>query len=282
MSDSEEAAMRRGRAALTALTLILLTLLVAGPAQAGGPTSVLLVVPGTGQTASLYYSQADYEALAALVGAFGESASTGKVDRSGATHEFGTGVTLTWLIHDVQVWRVDRVYVGGVGGPWISTQATDGSGSIWETPVAWHTATDGQVLMSLLRRLGVSPDSTNADSGPVTGAVTGAGGDPGASIAPSPEAAPSAADSKQTAEPAEPGLLTSAGLVWGLAGLALGVLITVAALRLSSSSRPLIGRRETMEPGERGSSDAPDALDGPDSGPTWPSTDELSWPAPRR
>ena len=53
--------MRRYRAALTAataLTLMLVTMVVAGPAQAGGPTSVLMVVPGTGQTASLYTGDA--------------------------------------------------------------------------------------------------------------------------------------------------------------------------------------------------------------------------------
>ena len=56
--------MRRYRAALTAataLTLMLVTTVVAGPAQAGGPTSVLMVVPGTGQTASLYTGDGDYD-----------------------------------------------------------------------------------------------------------------------------------------------------------------------------------------------------------------------------
>ena len=30
---------------------------------------------------------------------------------------------MTWLIHDVAVWRVDRVYLGDEGGPWIATQS---------------------------------------------------------------------------------------------------------------------------------------------------------------
>ena len=37
--------------------------------------------------------------------------------RASGSHEEGAGVTLTWLIHDVQVWRVDRVYLGAEGGP---------------------------------------------------------------------------------------------------------------------------------------------------------------------
>ena len=38
------------------------------PAAAGGPTSALLSVPGEGKTASLYYTDPEYDALADLVG----------------------------------------------------------------------------------------------------------------------------------------------------------------------------------------------------------------------
>src|ERR671931_11148 len=30
-------------------------------------------------------------------------------------------INVTWLIHDVSVWRVDRVFTDAPGGPWIET-----------------------------------------------------------------------------------------------------------------------------------------------------------------
>ena len=64
--------MRRTRAVLTLILLVLAALGVvgvgaAGPAVAGGPTSVLLSAPGEGRVAALYYTDADYDALAQLV-----------------------------------------------------------------------------------------------------------------------------------------------------------------------------------------------------------------------
>ena len=106
---------------LTAWVLVMLA--PPGPAYAGGPTSVLLSVPGEGRTASLYYTDDAYEELADLVGAYD---GTGTVDGSGRSHETGTGVTLTWLIHDVTPWRVDRVYLQGDGAPWIASQVMEG------------------------------------------------------------------------------------------------------------------------------------------------------------
>ena len=79
-----------------------------GPAVAGGPTSALLSVPGEGTTASLYYTDPEYDALAHLVGA-DTATGVGEVDRSGRDHANGPGVTVTWLIHDVSPWRVDHI-----------------------------------------------------------------------------------------------------------------------------------------------------------------------------
>ena len=116
--------MRPFRAALTVVLMIAVTLIGAGPAAAGGPTSALLAVPGEGATASLYYTDPEYDALARLVGAMdsGGVGDPGTVDDSGRSHENGPGVTVTWLVHDVTPWRVDRIYVGGDGAPWIATQ----------------------------------------------------------------------------------------------------------------------------------------------------------------
>ena len=137
---------------LTAWALVLLA--PPGPASAGGPTSALLSVPGEGRTASLYYTDAAYEELSELLGVTGVSGAG--QDDLGQGHESGTGVTVTWLIHDVTPWRVDRIYLGGVGAPWVATQVMDSeTGSIWDSPVIWHQPAAGKELTLLLDRLGV-------------------------------------------------------------------------------------------------------------------------------
>lgn len=218
--------MRRCRAALTALTLALMTLLVAGPAQAGGPTSVLLVVPGAGQTASLYTGDPDYDSLARTVGAFSDTGTAGKVDGSPTDHTFGPGVTLTWLIHDVSVWRVDRVYLDAKGGPWISTQVdSTGTGNIWDKPPVWHTAVDAKLLAALLHRLGVDGSTSPGQQDVTTGVDT-----------------PTTATQRRA--PAAEQVTDATGLGaerlgWGSGGLALGIALALAATRLGRRPRPV-------------------------------------------
>lgn len=272
--------MRRCRAALVVLTIMLISLLVAGPASAGGPTSVLLVVPGTGRTASLYTGAADYEALAGLVGAFDTPGVAGTVDPSGTSHDVGTGVTLTWLIHDVQAWRVDRVYLEADGGPWISTQiATDGSGTIWDIPPVWHTAASGKELAALLDRLGVSPDPRGDGNAAIPGGST-VGDGTGTVIVP-PATTTAAELKKPTIQRADAGTPIAAGLGWGLAGLALGVALTMAGMRLFPNSRSVLGELATAEPAEDGPADVGTARPAPvpDGDLNWSSTDDLSWPS---
>jgi hypothetical protein len=267
--------MRRCRAALTVIALTVLTFLVAGPAQAGGPTSVLLVVPGTGQTASLYYSDDDYNTLAGLVGAFGDTAAEGRVDRSGASHEFGAAVNVAWLIHDVMVYRVDRIYLAADHGPWIATQTdVSRSGNIWNSPVVWHTASGGPSLASLVDKLGVRP------SGLTTGSTAAKGGGMAPSSAPS--TAPAAAPKQSATKPTNSSIPGWSGLLWGLGGLALGVAVTVIAMRRSSSSWPRIGRQATVHPVDGDDLQMPAVPQGVDSEPTWSAAEELTWPARRR
>jgi hypothetical protein len=209
--------MRPRRAALALLTALVLSPALAGPAAAGGPTSVLLVVPGEGRTSSLYTGQTDYETLSGLVGDSGNASDTAVSH----DHAIGTEVTATWLIHDVSVWRVDRIYPDAPGGPWIATQTSfDGSGDIWSSPVQWHNVTQGPALTGLLTRLGLLGDSAAA---PPADVATPA----------SPAAVP------PTAQPTTDN--GTSGPVWGAAGLALGVALTLAALRVA-------GRRPHAEP----------------------------------
>ncbi len=130
---------------------------IAAPAVAGGPTSVLLVSPDSGRTASLYATDPDYSVLAGLLGA----AVDGDVPTEPSTADAeaqasGAGVTVTWLIHDVQVWRVDRIYPQAAGGPWVATQVSAGGPALTgDTPTTWHVVTRGKELEALLDRLGL-------------------------------------------------------------------------------------------------------------------------------
>ncbi len=207
-----------------------MSVLVAGPASAGGPTSVLMVQPETRAAASLYYTDADYGALASLVGASDPSGLVGEVDKSGQTLDQASSVTLTWLLHDVAVWRVDRVYLEAAGGPWISTQLVmNDSNNVYDSPVTWHTAADGPALTALLGRMGFGGDSK------ASGAGAGAASVPDyRAVTPAPEPAP------ETSQPASP-TPTWGGWAWGLAGLALGLALALAAPRAVSRARPRVG-----------------------------------------
>jgi hypothetical protein len=216
----EEAAVPRLRILLIAA--LVAVLLSSGPAVAGGPTSVLLSVPGEGKTASLYFTDPEYDALAALVGV---SAGVGAVDKSGATHERGPGVTLTWLIHDVTPWRVDHVYLEGEGAPWIATPVAGDNDSIWDSPVVWHQPEDGAALGALLDDLGVGKASRAA------GEFHGVAGAPATTPTP---AEPAAASSRMP------------GVWWGLVGVLAGVLGSVLWVRFRPSRLGLRQARESL------------------------------------
>lgn len=186
---------------------------------------------------------------------------------------------MTWLIHDVQVWRVDRVYLGAEGEPWISTQTvTNESGVIWDNPIVWHTTTRGKELAALLDRLGVSPDTHGEGlvaDGPAAG--TSAGTDLAASGAT--RAGQSRTSSTRRPDTASWG---QPGPVWGLAGLTLGVVPTTAGLRLLVRLSPTALRRsgnalaspEPTEDVDLADRESPPTE--PASEPTWSPTEELS------
>jgi hypothetical protein len=208
------------------LTLVLLTLSVvwgAGPAAAGGPTSVLLSVPGEGRVAALYHTEAAYQALDELAGELdaGADASPGERPRAGD----GDVVTLTWLIHDVQVWRVDLVHLGGTGAPWVeSRQVTDGR-SVQDAPASWHRA--NPKLPQLIDEVLESPRAATLV-----------------------ELGPGPHEAKGAAAPARPSSSTQGRERWSLLALAastgVGVLaggaLTLVALRRRLRSEP--GRTE--------------------------------------
>jgi hypothetical protein len=209
------------RALLAGLLGCVVSLLVAGPAAAGGPTSVLLSAPGTGRMHALHASSPEYERLATYVGIYSTNGTPTAEGNAGESHAQGEFVTMTWLIHDVQVWRVDRVYLSAKGGPWIATQqAMDGDLGGTEQE-SWHTSYDGAGLKAFLHELGLDTAgglTGAAPGGPVTGSGASAGESAGESseVAADPAAAPAA--------PAEPG---TSGWVWAVVGLVGGAVLTI-------------------------------------------------------
>jgi hypothetical protein len=116
-------------------------------------------------------------------------------------------VTVTWLIHDVEPWRVDRIFLNAEGGPWVSTQVMDPeTGSIWDSPVVWHQPTSGKELSMLVDGLldGQAPTPVQTV--------------PEETPAPEPAAAP--ADDSVS------------GVWWGLGGVVIGAALAVGFLRL--------------------------------------------------
>nr|WP_245695233.1 hypothetical protein [Streptomyces antibioticus] len=130
----------------------------AGPAAAGGPTSVLIVSPESSETASLYYSDREYGTLERLLGNPG-AGSASKPPEADLT--VGPQINVTWMVHDVSPWRVDRVYPATDGkAVWIHTDANfDGSMN-----GTWHRAQQPGVLRDLLKDLGVMGKPADGDS----------------------------------------------------------------------------------------------------------------------
>ena len=128
---------------LVAWVLIAVSWVGLVPAAAGGPTSALLVAPQTGMTSALYYTQPEYQQLSDAV------RGTPTADEGFAEHYRGPGVRITWLIHDVTVWRTDEVYLEADGGPLIATRENDGGATMPDKQV-WHRSDNPTKLVQLL------------------------------------------------------------------------------------------------------------------------------------
>lgn len=138
--------------ALTGALAAALALLVwgaAAPASAGGPTSVLLVSPESTETASLCYSDKEYEQLERLLGSAGQGTRNKPPE---AALEAARQINVTWMVHDVSPWRLDRVYPVDAGKDvWIHTASNLGS----TTNGTWHRAHQPSGLRALLSKLGL-------------------------------------------------------------------------------------------------------------------------------
>jgi hypothetical protein len=97
--------------------------------------------PATGRAHALYYSDRAYERLSTAVGGFGAKAGSASKPES-VVEDFGSEIRLTWLIHDMSIWRIDRVHITAKDGTWIETLMTDNGGDVFGRQGSWHRAHD--------------------------------------------------------------------------------------------------------------------------------------------
>ncbi|MER7250276.1 hypothetical protein [Kribbella sp. NPDC000426] len=202
-----------------AAALLALTGLTALPAQAGGPTSVLLSAPP--HVTAVGYDDERYYDLQNLI------QGPSKPDTGDDVHSVGKFVRATWLIHDMSVWRIDVIYPDAPGGPWISTEEFT-----TETKPAkptWHRAADPDRLLQVLGTFKLLDGKF--DGGPTL--------DNGYSVAD-----PSAPVTTPQPAPAQAQTQTNAftGWRWIILGVLIGAAAAVAAVRLFPKRRwELIG-----------------------------------------
>ncbi|MGI3227982.1 hypothetical protein ACRJ4B_33470 [Streptomyces sp. GTA36] len=217
----------RGWAAVSVWAVALgLVVMWAPTAAAGGPTSVLVVSPESGQSAALYNSKEEYGELQRLLGA--PDSGTRK-EPPGLGVGSGRQINVTWMLHDVSPWRVDRVYpeTPRTKDVWIHTAA-----NVPESMNGyWHRAGQPAAVRALLKKLGVLGESSPGEG---AGAIYPAPWETteGAAAAPAPESGPTEQSGTATAA-ATPDDGTD--WWWAIPGLATGA---VLALGL----RPVVGR----------------------------------------
>lgn len=201
---------RSGVLSAAALAGVLTLVLTAVPASAGGPTSVLLVSAQHEQTASLYTTDQRYDRLL-------EALESDPDPDPGALRGANVGpggrqITVTWLIHDTSIWRIDRVLLDAGGGPWIQTHISYDGVDLSE-PGVWHRSPAPQRLIALMNRLGLTEGAT-PDS---------AGAAPHSAAAAAPEQPGTAAGAADTEGGARIGVWW-----WTLPALAIGLVAGVA------------------------------------------------------
>lgn len=238
---------RGGRRRLAALAGVLaaalgLTLWGAGSASAGGPTSVLIVSPESTETASLYHSDKEYGQLQRLLGEPGAGSADKPPEADLIT---GPQINVTWMLHDVTPWRVDRVYPAADSeAVWIHTAANlDAS-----TNGTWHRAEQPAGLRGLLENLGVMGEASDGDySVEYPPAWDMYGTDTEKAEAEATEPTPAAAPAQR------PGSGDGADWWWALPGLAAGAVLALVlrpfATRLPEV--PALRRWRVREPGPR-------------------------------
>lgn len=231
--------MRRIAALASAAAAGLAALLTfATPATAAGATSVLVVSPGSGESAALYTTSDTYGELSRLLGSKTAKTCAAFDSKAPANARAGRRINVTWMMHDISVWRVDRVYPDAqAGAVWIRTESNDdGAGHPHAVEGYWHKAKEPAKLKALLDDLGVMGPASRSGREPALTYPPDAGRQDEAMRQPPPPIAPS--------EASEDG----AGWWWTLPGFAGGVLIGCCGTALA---RRWVSARAADEPGPR-------------------------------
>ncbi|MCX4818870.1 hypothetical protein OG883_02915 [Streptomyces sp. NBC_01142] len=223
-------------------TVLALTWLLAPSAMAGGPTSVLLTSPASSETASLYYSDEDYAELSNLLVT---SPEREQGQRPPGLHmEVGTRqINVTWLVHDVQPWRLDQVYLSKRPEVvWIHT-STD-----METQQGtWHKAGHPKDLFLLVKKLGLLGRTSSEGGGAQPPPAWEQGEDqsqnPGEAGAPEEQSAAPPATDPAAATATATATDGSTDWWWAIPGLAAGAVLALVLRPLASRlPRPPFGR----------------------------------------
>ena len=184
-----------------------------GPASAGGPTSAILTDSAQGRAAALYYTDSAYDQLRTIL-------DTGTPLGGSNNYDNASSVTVTWLIHDVQPWRTDRVLFASDGTATVETSLLMDSGPGEGTSLRRKLDKPRQ-LNALLSAVGLR--------GPAPAAV-----ELPAEHAAAPVAAPAA---QRTPVPGVTG--TDLRWEWGIGGVLIGLLAAglIAVLRRVRAAR---------------------------------------------
>ena len=225
------------RLAYLVLAVVTLGLVVgAPPAAAGGPTSVLIVEPGTGRTAAAYYDDPAYAALDAMLGS-GPAGPRQAADGSFGDRGSGRSITVTWLIHDMAVWRVNRVFPDAPGGPWVLTSAWDENGTLPQLGTWSRPDSPKKLVAALDGALEAVADSAGSAHATVTVVETVPAAEPAAAGVAASSASATAvlvAESTQvTAPPSRPAILVT------------GAAVGAALVLLAWTCVGLVGRRRS-------------------------------------
>lgn len=153
----------RWRRLFTVLTVGLgLGLLPVAEASAGGPTSVLLTSPSSGEAAALTRSDARYRSLEELLGpedAGGERERPASLDSAVGARQ----INVTWMAFDLRPARTDRVFPGeDPDTVWIHTA----TGVPDTYRGLWHRAAEPERLVALFDDLGLTGPSSTEKGGP--------------------------------------------------------------------------------------------------------------------
>jgi hypothetical protein len=174
-----------------------------------GRPSVLIVTPSAHRATGLYRTEPGYQDLIKAIG--GDGQPSGSISEP-ARVDLGDDkeVRLTWMVHDVSVWRIDRIYITRSDGIWINTMTDQEGGNPLDQPGSWHRPQNDAALLAVLKSSGILTSSV------APGVDSSSQASPGASAAAAGGSSPPSTRAGIIA-----GVAALAGLALGAAGLML-------------------------------------------------------------